>query len=248
MKQFIKQLVPRPIIGWYWRVFGPRAEARFAQKTPKEAFTTIYERNLWGEPTAGAGKFNSGTGSRASHIVDPYISALTKFLGGLGKNPDVVDLGCGDFFVGTKIRDLCARYIACDVVESLIDYNKRRFAKLAVDFRCVDITVDALPSGEIVLVRQVLQHLSNAHIAQFLAKLGSAGFGHLILTEHLPSNPNFVPNLDKPVGPSIRLGRRGGPSGVVITAPPFNFPVKGQSVLCECLDEGSIIRTTVYEL
>jgi hypothetical protein len=33
------------------------------------------------------------------------------------------DLECGDFMVGSQLRELCDRFVACDVVASLIERN-----------------------------------------------------------------------------------------------------------------------------
>ena len=44
--------------------------------------------------------------------------------------------------MGSKIRYLFDSYIACDVVESLIDFNKQKYKDLDVDFRLLDLTKD----------------------------------------------------------------------------------------------------------
>lgn len=96
----------------------------------------------------------------------------------------------------------------------------------------------------------MLQHLSNADIAGFLDKVKGV-YKYLVLTEHLPADDQFPPNLDKPSGPDIRLYCR-QPSGVVLTSPPFDFAPRASTVLCEVADTDSGIesrlRTTVYEL
>ena len=79
-----------------------------------------------------------------------------------------MSLGCGDFNVGAQLRDLCGAYIACDIVELLIAYNRERFAELGVDFRRLDIIDKPIPEGDVIILRQVLQHLSNSQIATAL--------------------------------------------------------------------------------
>ena len=93
---------------------------------------------------------------------------MGRFLRTLDYKPDVVDLDCGDFHVGSRLRCLCSGYVACDIVEPLIAFNAKTFEGLGVDFRTLDLTKDELPSGEVVFVRQVLQHLSNDDIARAL--------------------------------------------------------------------------------
>jgi hypothetical protein len=171
---------------------------------------------------------------------------VENFLKSFEKRPDIVDLGCGDFAVGLQIRGLCANYIACDVVEQLIIYNKEKFKELNVDFRVLDITSDELPVGNVVFIRQVLQHLSNKKISAVLHKLQK--YRYIILTEHLPAAVNFDANLDIPIGAGIRLSSGKVGSGVVLTREPFNFKPTRETVLCEVAEEGGIIRTILYEL
>ena len=192
------------------------------------------------------GRFFSGSGSHGQEIVAAYVAALEKFLRAFPEKPDVVDLGCGDFAVGYQTRPLCSKYIACDVVEPLIAWNRERFASLDVDFRELDVTTDPLPPGEVAFLRQVLQHLSNRQIQSTIAKI-PAVYRYLVLTEHLPASGQFVPNLDKPAGPHTRINAGGRPSGVVLTEPPFNLRASGTSVLCEVRDYLGVIRTTLFE-
>ena len=165
---------------------------------------------------------------------------------------DAVDLGCGDFNVGQRIRDCFGAYRARDVVPELIERNRRRFADLDVDFACSDVAADPLPPGDLVMIRQVLQHLSNREIAAIAAKLGQYRFA--IVTEHVPAAPGFVANLDKPTSARVRMGRAaiGIPdSGVVLTEPPFALEVKSARILCETPDAhgpDAMLRTVLYEL
>jgi hypothetical protein len=76
-----------------------------------------------------------------------------------------------------------------------------------------------LPDGDLCLVRQVLQHLSNAEISKVLENVRK--YKYLIVTEHYP-NPviKMKPNLDIPHGPTVRLRYD---SAVVLDKPPFNL-------------------------
>lgn len=218
--------------------------------TTKDTFTRVYERGYWGRSNDPAERYFSGSGSHESEVVNAYLSAVTGFLQSFIEKPDVVDLGCGDFAVGSRIRPYCGRYVAADFVEGLIERNKQVYESDNVDFRALDMINDDLPTGDVVFIRQVLQHLSNNEIQKVVAKLpGSYRF--LILTEHLPSSGSFVANVDKESGPYIRLnfGKHG--SGVVLTEPPFNLKVAKSTVLCEVFEDvdgrKGLIRTTLCE-
>ena len=214
--------------------------------TPKEAFERIYRDGTWGKSADALDPFYLGAGSHMPGIVPVYVNAVEEFLRSLGGKPDAVDLGCGDFAVGSKLRPLCRRYVACDVVEPLILRNRQKFAALDVDFQLVDITADVLPAGDVVFIRQVLQHLSNRHIQSVVDKL--LQYRYVVLTEHLPSSPAFEPNLDKAVGAGTRLGIGRSGSGVVLTRAPFNLRAVETRMLCEVSEGTSVIRTEVYRL
>lgn len=210
----------------------------------QQVFTRIYQEGLWGRSGESGDAFFSGTGSRDEAVVAPYIQAVTGFLNSLPHKPDVVDLGCGDFKVGQRIRHHCQGYVACDIVPQLIEHHRAHLGALDVDFRHLDLTRDELPAGEVVFIRQVLQHLSNAQIAQALLKIAKT-YRYLVLTEHLPGEDPFVPNLEKAAGRDIRMFYG---SGVVLSAPPFNLQARQEQVLCEVPESGGRIRTTLYTL
>lgn len=243
LMQTIKPLVPAWLRTYYHVRREQQHDARYGAKPPGEVFSDVYHSSLWGE--ADEPGFFSGTGSHDPRIVEPYAEAVTALLRELPRKPDVVDLGCGDFHIGSRIRPACGRYVACDVVAPLIAANRARYAHLDVDFRCLDIAGDELPAGDVVFLRQVLQHLDNDRIARVLAKLHR--YQVLVLTEHLPLAPDFPPNAKKRLGASTRLARM-VPSGVVLTAPPFNLKPVHSRVLCEVREGAGVIQTVAYTL
>jgi hypothetical protein len=222
------------------RLFARQCEGMDA----RQIFSKIYEDSAWGRSGDPSQPFFSGSGSHDDAIITAYVDAVRAFLASFERKPDVVDLGCGDFFVGARLRPWCGAYTACDIVPELIAFNRTKFAELDVDFRTVDLVADTLPAGDVVFIRQVLQHLSNAQIAQALPKI-RATYRFLVLTEHLPGMPDFVPNLDKQPGAGVRTGAG---SGVVLTRPPFDLAPVDERVLCDVAEFGGVIRTTLYTL
>jgi hypothetical protein len=245
LRPLIPAAVRRARINWLHQ----REARRLADLPVVEAFSQIYERGLWGgEPD----EYFSGFGSRDPRIVIPYVESVRAFADSFQNKLDAVDLGCGDFSVGAQIRSGFDAYRAYDVVPAVIDQNKRKYDSWNVEFGCLDIVEQPLPPGDVVLLRQVLQHLSNAQIAPVVPKL--TNYRYVIITEHLPGTADFRANLDMAMGKHMRAGRaakgRGEDSGIVLTAPPFSLPVVSERILCEVADPfntGTIIRTTLYE-
>ncbi|MCW5890275.1 MAG: class I SAM-dependent methyltransferase [bacterium] len=207
-------------------------------RPPAELFGAVYRDGVWGGDDSD---FHSGLGSHSSELLEPYVAAVRAFLAERPTPPIVVDVGCGDFAATRRLADVAARVVACDVVPALVERNRRRFARPNVEFVVLDAVADPLPPGDVVIVKQVLQHLGNADIAAIVTKL--AQFPIWIVCEHLPDG-SFVANVDKPTGADTRLDRR---SGVVLTEPPFDVRPQRALLLCEVPSEGGVIRTTAYE-
>jgi len=207
----------------------------------KDAMAQIYDKKLWGN---GISEFYSGIGSHDPDLINPYIEVVTSFLTSFKKPLSVCDLGCGDFNVGKALVEYTQKYIAIDIVEGLIQHNKKTFKEKHLAFHCLDIAVDDIPSGDCALLRQVLQHLSNAEIQQIVSKL--IHFKYVIVTEHVPKG-SFVPNEDIISGQGIRLKKQ---SGVNLQASPFHFKVKEQQQLLSLTpkDGPGVIVTTLYRV
>lgn len=235
VKKAIKALLPQCVLN---------IVRKYRNKSTKQIFSKIYEYHVWGESGDSLQPFYSGSGSHDAYIVSTYVEAVQEFLASFDEKPNVVDLGCGDFYVGSQLRSLCNTYVACDIVPDLIEFNKEKYSSLDVDFRVLDLTADRLPEGDVVFVRQVLQHLSNRKISRAVKKLRSR-YRYLVLTEHLPGSEDFVHNLDKQVGPDIRIAKN---SGVVLTSPPFDLRPQSERKLCQVPEFGGLIVTTLYQL
>ena len=206
----------------------------------KDAMEQVYAMKLWGDNNSD---FYSGVGSHHPEIVKPYIAVLKSFFTSF-KNPLMVcDLGCGDFNVGKELVQHTEKYVAVDIATDLIAHNKEKYKEANLEFHCLDIAVDELPAGDCALLRQVLQHLSNAEIQSIVSKL--TDFKYVIITEHVPEG-DFAPNKDIISGQGIRLKKQ---SGLNVLAPPFNFKVKEQKQLLAVIlnDCKGVIVTTMYK-
>jgi hypothetical protein len=247
MKKFANRFIPNAI----WQQLGQLRRHWLTRKDPqrstRDVFTRIYKHRIWGSHSDDA--ITSGTGSRDSHVVDPYIDAvLTWAHDHGGDQKTALDMGCGDFHVGRRIFPAFARYIAADIVPFLIENHQQNHQADRLEFRCIDAIEEPLPAeADVVFFRQVLQHLSNDQISAIVPKLRE--FADLIITEHVPAASSDVRyNLDKPHGSGIRLGEK---SGIDLELPPFNLAPSSSHVLLEVPatnhpERDGIIRTTWY--
>lgn len=207
----------------------------------KAVMQQIYEQHLWGGNNFD---FYSGEGSHHPEIIEPYIQVVSDFLTSKNSELTVCDLGCGDFNIGKQLLKYTKTYIAIDIVESLINRNKTLFKADHLEFYCLDASKDQLPDADCIILRQVLQHLSNSEIKSIVNKLSN--YNYIILTEHLPTG-EFLPNKDKIASQGIRLKQN---SGVDLLVEPFNLKVKSKEIINEIIlenNKGSIV-TMIYIL
>lgn len=207
----------------------------------KDAMAQIYEDNLWGKSESG---FYSGIGSHHPELIEPYVDAVRSFVTSIETPLVVCDLGCGDFNVGKELVHYSKKYIAADIVPELIERNRETFTGENLEFRCLDIASDKLPSGDCIILRQVLQHLSNREVQRVVNKL--VDYKYVILTEHLPEG-EFTPNKDIISGQGIRLKKQ---SGIDLLVSPFNLEVKEEKQLLSqpAKDSNGLIVTTLYRM
>ena len=194
----------------------------------RRQFSNVYKWSSWGN--APDSKYFSGIGS-AGPAARMYVERMSQILASIFDRAaapvTIVDLGCGDFRVGSElVRRLDgARYVGCDIVSEVIEENTRKFASDRVRFQCLDLVSESLPEGDVYLVRQVFQHLPNADIAVALAKLSSRR--HVFITEGQPKTIVGPVNPDKPIGGDVRFDwERGCGRGVELDQPPFSVPIR----------------------
>ncbi len=251
IKKILKKIIPEKILKFRRDFLNKRKEKRYSSMQIKDIFKEIYQKQLWTpENEKQDNEFYSGIGSRHEEFTKVYIDKIKNFLLSFPSKPSVVDLGCGDFFIGSRLRKYCNKFIAIDIFEELIESNKKKFINKNVEFQTLDITKDQLPPADICFLRQVIQHFSNDHIQKFL-KLMLGKYKYLIITEHLPKEEGFFkPNKDKTTGPNIRIHSN---SGIILTEPPFNLKFLEKKNVFDIypkkiLGFEGFLRTTIFKL
>ena len=141
----------------------------------KKTFTNIYNKNIWGN---GSGK---GSTIRYNKKYIEYLENLIK-----EKNiKSVLDLGCGDWQFSKVVNYDNVNYLGVDCVESVIQYNVKNYKKNNIDFKCNSIfNLDDFFNTDIdlVIIKDVLQHLSDNEIEEVLTKLLKKPFKYLLIT------------------------------------------------------------------
>ena len=212
------------------------------QRSNAEIWSHIYaHENIGNDPNE---KFFSGSGSQNEEIIVPYINTLLQLITN-NNIRNIVDVGCGDFWIMRHALDALAEadynffYTGVDVVEELINYNAARFTDPRIRFICMDAANDEpLPDGQLLIIRQALQHMKNADVKKILDK--AKKFKYLFITEHIYDAPDAVYNVDKANNNTIRLPYK---SGIYLEHAPFNF--KNIVHLLKVTESGFTIRSSL---
>ena len=105
----------------------------------KEVFSRIYADKVWGD----------GSGGGSAEQAQPYCDYITRLLSTM-QPCTVLDIGCGDGLVASRIEWGAHKYIGVDAAQGF------------------DALVDPLPATHLVLCKEVMQHLSNAQVQLLL--------------------------------------------------------------------------------
>jgi hypothetical protein len=244
LKSLIKTLLPEKLKRGIGSLLINHRERCLGRLSVLEAFDEVYRLGMWKQ-----GGAYSGLGSEGP-LADRYVELVLDYAARYNLRT-AVDGGCGDFSVGSRLAPSFDRYIALDASGRIIETNRKRYADLTkqhVSFGIADMTSMVFPQVDLILIRQVLQHLTNAQIERILANIEASDWRRVLITEevHDPRN-NEMPNLDLP-SHTIRTRASFG-SGVFVDKEPFNRSAKRIAIIEDAaVGKGPQARLLVFEL
>lgn len=154
------------------------------------AFDAVYRDNRWG--------FGSGHGS-LPNVTSAYREFLEGFIRDHGVRK-VLDYGCGDWQFSRLIDWQGASYLGVDVVADLVADNARRFGRDNVAFRVAPNDPADLPVADLLVAKDVLQHLPNADVSGFLSNAAPRYPLALIINDAADRGSAHMLNTDVKIG------------------------------------------------
>jgi len=168
-----------------------------------KTFNRIYSEGVWGRDVGGKG--TSGSGSTLE-ITREYRAYLEDFIR-KHRVRSIVDAGCGDWSFSSAIDWGGASYLGVDIASDVIEANRSKHQKRGVTFQVGDITAE-LPPADLLISKDVLQHLPDALVHKFITNnLKKGKYKWVLLT-----NDRGIGNTD--IVP-------GGYRAIDLSAPPF---------------------------
>jgi SAM-dependent methyltransferase len=164
-------------------------------------FTSIYSRDSW---THG-----SGPGSTPAYTAE-YRKFLTNYMRSSNVK-SVLDVGCGDWQFSQLVDWSGINYLGIDIVPEIIESHKREFGRENVRFEVLDLVDEEPPNADLVIIKDVLQHLSLASTDRILRKLSS--FDRVLIAQDVSHGINHDCH-------------DGGFRQLDVASPPFNLVVR----------------------
>lgn len=122
-------------------------------------FSDIYINHKWVR--------GSGRGSD-KECTDKYRSLLYEILKEYNIK-SIIDYGCGDWKMLSSFKfDENQTYVGYDIVELVIEANKRKFSSKNIKFYKINNSLDELFPADIIMIKDVFQHWNNRNILNFI--------------------------------------------------------------------------------
>lgn len=182
-------------------VFHADGRLRADRDQPTAVFSEIYDTGMWGG--------GSGGGSALTRSVAMYTGFLEAFI--RQKNVrSVVDVGCGDWQFSRYLNLDGVDYLGLDAAQSVVEANAAVYGRPGVRFECVDAT-RGIPQCDLVISKDVLQHLSNNTVEAILASISTNSRHAIVTNDYSPENVDCSNGDTRPLD---------------ITRPPFSIPAR----------------------
>ena len=167
-----------------------------------EVFDQIYLTSYWGK--------GSGKGSSLKE-TEPYCLFLEDFIN-KHNIESIVDLGCGDWQFSKFLDFGKATYIGVDASKYIIDINKNKFSSNKVSFMHLPEDYLKIPPSDLLICKDVLQHLNNEEIEKIIRILPNYKYA-LITNDNINISFIFRVIINKilrpfstPINKDIKIG------------------------------------------
>jgi hypothetical protein len=160
------------------------------------AFEDIYKNNKWGDPSSIINrknkKYYSGGGTDPDNDKNnTYINLIQSYVDRDDVNT-VIEIGCGDWEVSSRINWTSVKYTGYDVVDELIQYNIDTYSNESVKFICdSNIIVENILKADLLIVKDVFQHLPLSFYENFIKDITKNFKYNIITNDYAYNNLNI---------------------------------------------------------
>jgi len=166
-----------------------------------EVFSDIYQNLKWGDGSVA--KPLSGEGS-VPEFAAPYVEFVQKVISRF-EIKSVLDCGHGDWSMWQDFRFEGIDYLGLDVADGISEKVSESFGSANRKFLQADFCYSELPDADLLLTKDVLQHLSTNDVQRFLRNIQDQKF--LILCNDFESSDSWFDSLRRSIQVRTRIQR-----------------------------------------
>lgn len=208
-----------------------RRRSLFDASAP-EIFTAIYQDNLWANPESRSGWGSTLAGANGTGKIARAIEQILEEF----DITTIVDVPCGDMNWFPDINLRGASYLGVDIVPDLIARNRTRYGTEEMKFACEDLTARVPPPADLIIVRDLLIHLTNTQAKSCIGNIVASGARYLLISNYSRIRRNTdtftgglrLYNLNRP--PFVEFGIA---DSVILTATDGDGNQGRQMLLCD---------------
>ena len=167
----------------------------------EKVFTEIYNKNIWGDGSSHSPR--SGYGSKPEN-AKPYAQFVQSIIKSYSIK-SVLDIGHGDWAMWSDYKFEDVRYIGIDIAVGLSEKVSHEFASSNRSFFHTSVFKSGLPKVDLVISKEVLQHLSNQEVIKKLKEINNNKY--LILSNARYSDKRILQKIKYFIQPRIRLSK-----------------------------------------
>jgi len=158
-------------------------------KIKKQVFTSIYKSNHWVQDADILSKEHISVSGHGSNInTNQFFNLKKNFLKIINDKQinSVLDMPCGDFlWFHEIIEDKNIRYVGVDIVDELIEANKKRYQNKNFNFINDDIVnFNTSDQFDLILIRDLFIHIQNSDIKKIIQNLNKMNFSYVALNSY----------------------------------------------------------------
>lgn len=147
-----------------------------------DIFDKIYKRGGWSNKGSGPGS--------DPNVYKEYASVVSNIIKFTPNIKTILDVGCGDFKIMTSVDMSNKEYVGIDVSQTIINENNKLYSKENIKFLNLDVTSDEIPEADIIIIKDVLQHLPNDMVKNILNLVKTKCKYALITNDYTDKNLN----------------------------------------------------------
>jgi len=144
----------------------------------KDIFTEYYKNNTWSGKESVSGP---GSDYEQTKFLIPELNIMLKSL----NIKSMLDIPCGDFNWMKQVDLSKIYYHGADIVEPMIERNKKKYQSENIKFSVIDLVNHELPKVDLIMVRDCLVHLPTKDVFKALNNIKNSGSKYLLTTNFL---------------------------------------------------------------